>query len=112
MRTRQTLELVAAGFDGDPEVELDPRLYGADPGELLDRLCEVAPKTGTVMLVGHQPAIGDLALSLVGAGPGLEQLGGKFPTAALATFAVPAWPELGPGSGRLLEMVRPKELGD
>lgn len=110
LRTRQTLKLVAAGFDGDPEIAIDERLYGTGSAELLARLREVAPAVATVMLIGHQPAIGELALSLAGTGPGLEQLGGKFPTAALATFAVPAWPELGPGSGRLLEMVRPKQL--
>jgi phosphohistidine phosphatase len=90
----------------------DDRLYGAGAAELLARLGEVSPEVAVVMLIGHQPAIGDLALSLVGPGPGLEQLSGKFPTAALATFAVPAWPELAPGSGRLLEMVRPKRLPD
>jgi phosphohistidine phosphatase len=63
------------------------------------------------MLVGHQPGIQDLALALVGAGAGLDRLSGKFPTAALATIAVPPpWSELERGAGAALEMVRPKQL--
>ena len=65
----------------------------------------------SVMLVGHQPGIQDLALALVGRGAGLDRLSGKFPTAALATIAVPApWSRLERGAGTILGMVKPKQL--
>jgi phosphohistidine phosphatase len=58
------------------------------------------------MLIGHNPGLEDLVLAL--AGPGA--VGEKFPTAALATLAVPAWSEIEPGAGELLDLVRPREL--
>jgi phosphohistidine phosphatase len=65
------------------------------------------------MLVGHQPGIQDLALALVGAGAGLDRLSGKFPTAALATIAVPPpWSRLERGAGTVLDVVKPKQLPD
>lgn len=68
---------------------------------------------GSVMLVGHQPGIQDLALALVGAGAGLDRLSGKFPTAALATIAVPPpWSRLERGAGTVLDVVKPKQLPD
>ncbi len=115
VRARQTLELVAAGFGPGPEVvvEFEPSLYGASAEELLAALREVGGDVGSVMLVAHQPGIGDLALLLAapGAGAELERLRAKFPTAALATFAVPgAWSRLAAGSARLEGFVKPKEI--
>ena len=53
------------------------------------------------MLVGHQPAIQDLALRLAVEGPELEALRGKFPTAALATLTFEGdWSELGQQGSR------------
>jgi phosphohistidine phosphatase len=113
LRTRQTLELVAAGFSGssEPTIEIDIGIYAASSDDLLDRLRRTPEDIVNVLLIGHQPAIQDLALSLVGAGPGLEELSGKFPTAALATFDVQGkWRDLAPGTGTFAGMVRPKEL--
>ncbi len=49
-------------------------------------------KTGaaqSVLLVGHDPSIGELAQTLIGAGSGKlrERLEKKYPTAALAVFS-------------------------
>ena len=113
LRTRQTLELVAAGFPAHraSRVELVPGIYEASGADLLAIVRRLPDEVAAAMLIGHQPGIQDLALTLVGAGPGLERISGKFPTAALATVAVaPAWSELGPGSGRLLDVAKPKQL--
>ena len=97
-------------------METERTLYTASADELLARLRQVPGDVESVMLIGHQPAIQDLALALAdaggqGAGTQLERLSGKFPTAALATFAVPgAWSGLSPGSARLVEFVKPREL--
>ena len=114
LRARQTFELVSQGFavGAEPNLDIEAGLYAASSEDLLARLRTVPDGVGSVMLIGHQPAIQELALALVGAGPGLERLGAKFPTAALATFdLIGAWTELTRGSGRLVEMVRPKQLG-
>lgn len=112
-RTRETLARISGGFDGaiQVQVEVEPGLYGASSVELLARLRQVPSDVGSVMLVGHQPAIQELALALAGAGSQLERLSEKFPTAALATLLFPGdWRELGPGSMRLVEFVKPREL--
>jgi phosphohistidine phosphatase len=104
-RARQTLDLVAPGG----QVEIEPELYGASAGELLERLRRVPDDAGTVMLVGHNPAIQDLLVSLV------EEPGDlavrKFPTGALATLAVSGpWHSLGAGQAGLQGLVTPREL--
>jgi len=113
VRARQTLALVAGGLGDDPgpEVVFDRRIYGASATDLLERLHEVPDAVRSMLLVGHQPGIQDLALALVGAGEGRDRLSGKFPTAALATIAVPApWSRLERGAGTILGMVKPKQL--
>jgi phosphohistidine phosphatase len=113
VRARQTLALVAAGLGerSGPEVVFDRRIYGASATGLLDRLREVDEAVRSVLLVGHQPGIQDLALALIGAGEGLDRISGKFPTAALATIAVPPpWSRLERGTGRVLDVVKPKQL--
>jgi phosphohistidine phosphatase len=106
-RTRETLE----GVDPGGEAKIEDDLYGASENELLERLREVPDATESVMLIGHNPAIQELALSLAGAGGRRADMERKFPTAALATLTVPDhWRELGPGSAELVAFVTPKEL--
>lgn len=110
LRTRETLERVLPELDpADGRVER--RLYGASAEELLARLREVPSGVDSVMLVGHQPAIQELALRLAGAGSELDRVRQKFPTAALATLAVAGdWCGLDAGAAKLVAYVRPKEL--
>lgn len=112
-RTRETLERVSAGFEDASRVrvETEDGLYATSAEELLARLRQVPAAVEAVMLIGHQPAIQELALVLAGAGSAIETLSGKFPTAALATLLVPgSWRQLAPGSARLDAFVKPKEL--
>jgi phosphohistidine phosphatase len=103
-RTVQTLELVAPGG----EVAIEDELYGASADGLLTRLREVPDHDSAVMLIGHNPAMQDLAAGLA-AGAGLGEQ--KFPTAALATLAFTGlWRELDWGSADLIEFVRPRDL--
>ena len=81
--------------------------------------------TGTLLLIGHNPAIEDLALLLAtapggaagpgpaGAAPGdLERMRSKFPTAAIAVLEFHGtWPGLAPGEARLTAFVTPRDLG-
>jgi phosphohistidine phosphatase len=106
-RTRETLE----GVEPGGEVMIEDELYGASETELLERLREVPDATESVMLIGHNPAIHELALGLAGGGERRADMERKFPTGALATLAVPDhWRELGPGSAELVAFVTPKEL--
>ena len=109
-RTRETLERVIPAPDRS-DVSFEDRLYQASSGSLLQRLREVPPHVDSVMLVGHQPAIQELALELAGDGVDLARMTAKFPTGALATLHFDGdWSELRPGSAELVAFVKPKEL--
>jgi phosphohistidine phosphatase len=110
LRTRQTLEGIAPALDA-PEVSIEREIYGASAAALLDRLRRIGDETGSAMLIGHQPAIRELTLSLAGDGVDLARVRAKFPTAALATLLfVGEWSTLSAGSAELVEYVKPKEL--
>ena len=113
VRARQTLELVRPHL-GNPATEFADALYLATPAALLARVRKLGADVAAVMLIGHNPGLHTLAVSLSGGGEkaGLAALAAKFPTAALAvvTFATRDWPAIAPGSGRLAEFMAPKRL--
>lgn len=111
LRARETLERIEPVLAGS-DVRYERPLYGASAGELLERLRAVPDAVGSVMLIGHNPAIDELALALVGPGPARRALGPKYPTAALATLAPPgaSWRDLDRGEAELVDFVRPRDL--
>src|SRR5262249_51918664 len=110
VRTRETLELVRAAL-GASTVELDDALYAASADDLLARIHLVPDTVASVMLIGHNPGLQDLALALASSGDDLQRLGTKFPTAALATLAfAKTWSRLAEGDATLTAYVVPKDL--
>ncbi len=110
-RARETLDGIAPALGDEPEVRIEPALYGATPGDLIDRIHEVPEDFESTMLIGHNPAIQELALTLASAGPELDAIARKYPTGALATLSFEGtWPELAPGAAELVAFVRPKSL--
>ncbi len=109
LRARETLEGIRPALAGVP-ARFEEGLYGAGAQELLDRLHALDDAVGSVMMIGHNPGLQDLALLLAGEGADLPRLREKFPTGALATFEVETWWGLGPGSARLQALVVPREL--
>lgn len=113
-RARDTLERVLRALPVRPEIRIAPEIYGAGPEGLLQTIAGVAPSIGTLLVVGHNPTMGDLAVALAGSGPpkALRALGGKFPTAALAElrFTCSGWEEIAPGRGDLVAYATPKRL--
>jgi phosphohistidine phosphatase len=106
-----TLRLISGSFRDPVEILVEEELYGAGMGELLRRLRRVDEATPSVMLIGHNPAIHELAVALARSVDDLEQLKRKFPTGAMATLAVPgAWKDLGADPADLLEFALPREL--
>lgn len=124
-RARETWQFAQAGLAVTPPVTFDARIYEAAATDLLAMVREVPPATGTLLLIGHNPAIEDLALLLAvapggEAGPGtggaslgnLERMRSKFPTAAIAVLEFHGtWPGLAPGRARLTAFVTPRDLG-
>jgi len=124
-RARETWQFAQAGLAATPPVTFDARIYEAAAPDLLAVIREVPPATGTLLLIGHNPAIEDLALLLAtapgaaagpvaaGAAPGdMERMRSKFPTAAIAVLKFHGgWPGLAPGQARLTAFVTPRDLG-
>jgi phosphohistidine phosphatase len=117
IRATQTWQLVAAELGTDPPVSYEPRLYGATGTELADLIRQAPAGTATLLVVGHNPGIQDLALMLAAAGDGesapgaFERACAKFPTAALAVLEFSGgWPDLSAGSAALVSFVVPRAL--
>jgi len=110
-RAAETAKLFLEGAGLERRIEPVPQIYEATAGTLLSVL-QTQPGGGSILLVGHDPGIQELALDLVGTGVDRE-LDRKFPTAALAVIELPAgrFAELEAGTGRLVAFVRPRELG-
>jgi phosphohistidine phosphatase len=113
VRARQTLELVRPHL-GDSATQFADALYLATPAALLQRLRKLGADAKAVLLIGHNPGLHNLAMSLAGSGEkkSLEALAGKFPTAALAvlTFKARDWSEIAADAGRLCDFMTPKRL--
>jgi phosphohistidine phosphatase len=114
VRARQTLALVLPHLGDKPRTEFAEGLYLATPAALLSRLRKVGAAADSVMIVGHNPGMHSLAVTLSGSGDAgsLKALAAKFPTAALAviTFEARNWSRIGPATGRLAEFMTPKRL--
>ena len=114
-RTRQTLApLVKTLGSPTPPISLEKQLYLASESDLLERLQSLPEAVETVLLIGHNEGIGQLAAALAGRGPreALQRLREKYPTGALAmlTLAQGSWSALAPGTCELLAFVRPRDL--
>jgi len=111
VRARETLDLILTALEGEPAVEVDEGLYLAGAGTLLDRLRRLDSGPDSVMVIGHNPGLHDLALSL--SAPGEQQVPvAKYPTAALTEleFTDRNWPDVGPGTGDVVRFVAPRTL--
>ena len=87
-RARETWDLVSPQIGSVPPVQFDDRVYAASVDGLLDVLSDVPDDIRTVLLVGHNPGMEQLASLLAGNGVIMH-------TAGLAEFGVDGrWPEL------------------
>ena len=110
VRTRETLELLRPALAG-ATVMVEEELYGASSDDLLARVRLVPDPVASVLLIGHNPGLHELALWLATAGEELERLELKFPTAALATLVLATtWSRLAPAGATLEAYVVPKQL--
>lgn len=116
LRTRATYEILESRLEGVP-VSFEDGLYEAARHDLLDRLHRLDPHLPSVMLIGHNPGLERLAAYLTG-GHGepeaVVRLSEKFPTGSLAVLdaEIEHWAELGQGTCRLTDFVRPRDLGE
>lgn len=116
-RTRETLALLEPWNETPLREEMDS-LYLAPPASLLDALHNVADTARSVLIVGHNPGLHELALSLA-APQGQDDIHREpllgltrgFPSGALAEFSVAVpWSRLAENGGRLVRFITPREL--
>jgi phosphohistidine phosphatase len=109
LRARQTFEALALGG----EVCYEDGLYSASAADLLARLHRVPDQVGSVMVVGHNPGLHELAVACSGSGDALvlARLRDKLPTGALVKLAFQGpWALLTPGQAALEALMVPRDL--
>jgi phosphohistidine phosphatase len=100
-RARTTWDLVSDELEHPPKTRHDDDAYAASAGELLDIVRHLDEALGTVVLVGHNPGIEDLAETLTGARV-------PMPTSALAVIELTgSWDAAGRVRGLLRAAGRP-----
>ena len=124
-RARETWQLTRAGLGTSPPVSFDGRVYQASAGRLLDLIRRTSQAARTLLVVGHDPAVPELALLLAAAVPSaradagsgtalsvmVDRMRAKFPTAAVAVFEFTGnWDQVTPGSARLTCFMPPRDL--
>jgi len=110
-RARQTAELAMAQLDPHTPLLVERGLYHADADDVIEILRERGGDAPSILVVGHNPTLHDLALLLVGDDDdeGRTRLERGFPTAALAVLGLgsPTWARLSARTATLLELRTP-----
>jgi len=104
-RARQTLAAIEGVLAAGADIRIEPVVYDGGTDELLGALRELPLAATTVMVIGHNPTMQDLALRLIvpdDDDDDLSRLREQFPTAGLATLSVaPRWDRLANGCATL-----------
>jgi phosphohistidine phosphatase len=112
-RAQQTWTLMLGAFAKPAHAVSDERIYNASPEALLAVIGETR-KAHTLLIVGHNPGLQDLAVRLIASGDVdmREQLKEKLPTSGLVVIDLPIddWSRLHPQAGRLERFVSPRMI--
>lgn len=105
-RTQETWAMVAgAPLEVRPLLRIEPGLYHAGPEKMLTILRTASHPT--VMMLGHNPGISELAALLPARVP-LDPDFRRYPTAAtlVVDFQIDSWSDVRPGEGSVMDFVR------
>jgi len=115
VRAAETWTLVAACFSPAPRVRNDERIYNASADALV-RVIREAREAPTLLIVGHNPGLHDLAMYLIASGDAemRERLNEKLPTCGLVIIDFPfdEWSKLRANAGRLERFVSPRLIAE
>lgn len=112
-RTRQTLERTGI----NAPVYYADRLYDASPGMVIDEInatpTRFAGEVSTLLVIGHEPAMSQVALGLGDTEDGdaavAEAISAKYPTSAIAQLRTEQpWPQLALGGAALVTFHVPR----
>jgi phosphohistidine phosphatase len=113
LRARETMDLFLAGLTILPRHKVEDELYAASQENLMDRLRRLPETDVNVLLVGHNPGLHELAITLADTSSLRFQAlaSGKFPTAARASFRISdCWSALGRSRYELVDYVTAESL--
>jgi phosphohistidine phosphatase len=116
-RARETWQLAEEKLGAHPATALEEGVYGASSADLLALARQTSADVGTLLIVGHDPAMRAMTLQLARDEPGdaeaeaLGQVQVKFHTAAIAALVFTGvWPDLAPGQAQLTSFVVPSDI--
>jgi phosphohistidine phosphatase len=117
-RAVQTGQYILDAFSEKPDYRELDELYMATPREILVTIDEQAGDAQSILVIGHNPGLGDLADWLLADGKGkdIARLKDKFPTAAVAVIDLPidSWHDLSDSTtvnwhGELVRFATPRD---
>lgn len=108
IRTRETWELTRLTATPATFVQA---IYEAETKTLLGIVRDADPQARSLILVGHNPGLEELAASLVERKRARDVA--TMPTGTLVTieFDAAQWADVAPGEGRFMSVVTPADLG-
>jgi phosphohistidine phosphatase len=110
-RTQETWALIAPAFAKAPRLVNGERIYNATT-EALFEIISATRGAHSVLVVGHNPGLHDVAMQLIASGnvDARERVVEKLPTSGLVVIALAFddWSRLHPHAGRLERFVTPR----
>ena len=113
VRARQTLTPISAAMGLEDRIQVDSGLFGATAEQLLARVRAIDRSVTSVLVIGHNPGLQDLAVDLASADPkAATELGEKFPTGAMAVVLVDgdSWSDLSSERAHVASVIVPRQL--
>jgi phosphohistidine phosphatase len=111
-RARETLRIVRHQLDTRGSEKIVAALYPGSPGEIAAAVRNAGEARRCILVVGHDPGLGQAALWLAREDRGdlRAQVKSSFPTGGLARLEVSRWRDLAAGTAELVSFVVPKRL--
>ena len=113
-RTTESWSIASADFAVPLPPTVEQSLYLCRAAHLIERLRAVPADVQSVVVVGHNPCLQEVALWLAGKAkaPGVSQMREKFPTCAFATFELStgSWGDLAPKTVSFVRFAAPRML--
>jgi phosphohistidine phosphatase len=111
LRARETWEEIAASLEPG-ELRIEPRIYENTVDELLAVIAEVSDDVATLVLVGHNPSMHGLAITLddgTGDDDARSEIHHGYPTCGITVFDVTrSWSDLATGDALLHTFAAPR----
>lgn len=111
VRVKETLDAVARSHGRVIAATFDARMYMAPASLLIELVRDTDEDVQRLLLVGHNPGLGELALALGGAdGPFRRDVEAGYPTGTLAEIMFESSSWNGLEAGRMTRFVRLRDL--